>query len=265
MKKILALVLAAMMCMTALVSCGGKSDWAYIEDKGEMVIGITLFEPMNYYDENGKLIGFETEFAEAICAKLGVTPKFQVIEWEQKETELKSKNIDAIWNGLTVTEERKENMAFSTAYVSNKQVVITKASNLEKYSTLEGMAGASITAENGSAGESAIKANTVLAANNYTASAAQKDVLLEVKAGTAELGVIDLVMALASIKDGTDYSDLAIVEGVELTAEEYAIGLRLEDTEFMAKLNAAIAEMVEDGTLAALAEKYGLADVYAFK
>ena len=93
----------------------------------------------------------------------------------------------------------------------------------------------------------------------------QKDVLLEVKAGTSELGVIDLVMALASIKEGTDYADLTIIEGVELTAEEYAIGLRLEDTEFMKKINTAIDELVADGTLGALAEKYGLADVYAFK
>lgn len=266
MKKILAWVLIAVMCVAGMASCGSdKKDWAYIEDKGELVIGITLFEPMNYYDENGELTGFETEFAEAVCAKLGVTPKFQVIDWEQKETELKSRTIDVIWNGLTITEDRKENMAFSTAYVSNKQVVITKASNLEKYATVEGMAGASVAAENGSAGESAIQANSVLSQNAYTPVSAQKDVLLEVKAGTSELGVIDLVMALASVKEGTDYADLAIVENVELTAEEYAIGLRLEDTEFLAKLNAAIDEMVQDGSLLALAEKYGLADVYAFQ
>ena len=188
MKKFLLIALCALMCLGALTGCGGAKDWAYIEEKGEMVIGITLFEPMNYYDENGKLIGFETEFAEAVCAKLGVSPKFQVIDWEQKENELKSRTIDAIWNGLTVTEERKENMAFSTAYVSNKQVVIAKKANAEKYATIEGMAGASITAENGSAGETAIKANATLSQNSYVASAAQKDVLLEVKAGTSELG-----------------------------------------------------------------------------
>jgi len=264
MKKILAFALALVMCMGVLASCGGAKDWAYIEEKGELVIGITLFEPMNYYDENGKLIGFETEFAEAVCAKLGVKPVFQVIDWEQKENELKSRTIDAIWNGLTVTEERKENMAFTTAYVSNKQVVVIKDSNAAKYGALEGMAGASCTAENGSAGETAIKTNAVLSKNNYVASAAQKDVLVEVKAGTSEIGVIDLVMALASVDTG-DYKDLMIVDGVELTAEEYAIGCRLEDTELLAKINAAIDEMVKDGSLEALAAKYGLSDVYAFK
>ena len=265
MKKWIAVLLAAVTCAALLASCKQeKTDWEYIEDKGSMVMGITLYEPMNYYDENGKLTGFETEFAEAVCKKLGVKAEFQVIDWEQKETELKSRTIDAIWNGLTITPERRENMAFSTPYISNKQVVVTRKENLEKYSTLAGMAGASVTAENGSAGEAAIQASDVLSKNSYVASAAQKDVLLEVKAGTSELGVVDVVMAMASIKDGTDYADLAIVSGVELTAEEYAIGLRLEDTALLAKINAAIDGMVKDGSLKALAEKYGLADVYAF-
>lgn len=265
MKKWIAVLLAAVTCAALLASCKqAKTDWEYIEDKGSMVMGITLYEPMNYYDENGKLTGFETEFAEAVCKKLGVKAEFQVIDWEQKETELKSRTIDAIWNGLTITPERRENMAFSTPYISNKQVVVTRKENLEKYSTLAGMAGASVTAENGSAGEAAIQASDVLSKNSYVASAAQKDVLLEVKAGTSELGVVDVVMAMASIKDGTDYADLAIVSGVELTAEEYAIGLRLEDTALLAKINAAIDGMVKDGSLKALAEKYGLADVYAF-
>ena len=263
MKRILVLALAMLMCLGALASCGAK-DWAYIEEKGNLVIGITLFEPMNYYDESGKLVGFETEFAEAVCKKLGVEPVFQVIDWEQKENELKSRTIDVIWNGLTVTEERKENMAFSTAYVSNKQVVVIKDSNASKYATVEGMAGASCAAENGSAGETAIKSNAVLSQNKYVAAAGQKDVLMEVKAGTSEIGVIDLVMALASVDKG-DYKDLMIVEGIELTAEEYAIGCRLEDTELLAKINAAIDEMVQDGSLEALAAKYGLSDVYAFK
>ena len=239
-------------------------DWAYIADKGTFVAGITLFEPMNYYDENGELTGFETEFTKAVCEKLGVEAKFQEIEWEQKELELNSKNIDAIWNGLTVTEDRRENMAFSTPYIRNKQVVVIKADNADKYKDIEGMAGASCAAESGSAGQSAIEANEVLSQNEFVASSAQKDVLLEVKSGTIEIGVIDYVMAKASVGEGTDYSDLMIVDSVELQPEEYAIGLRKGDTETLAKINAAIDELVADGTLKQIAEKYDLADVYAF-
>ena len=239
-------------------------DWQYIADKGNFVAGITLFEPMNYYDENGELTGFETEFTKAVCEKLGVEAKFQEIEWDKKEIELNAKTIDAIWNGLTVTEERKENMAFSESYVRNKQVVIIKKTNADKYTDEASMAGASCAAESGSAGQTAIESSSVLSQNEFVGSSAQKDVLLEVKSGTVELGVLDYVMAKASIGEGTDYDDLMIVEGVELAPEEYAIGMRKGDTETIDKVNGAIDELVADGTLKALAEKYGLADVYAF-
>ena len=239
-------------------------DWQYIADKGNFVAGITLFEPMNYYDENGELTGFETEFTKAVCEKLGVEAKFQEIEWDKKEIELNAKTIDAIWNGLTVTEERKENMGFSKSYVRNKQVVVIKEDNKDKYTDEASMAGASCAAESGSAGQTAIETSPVLSQNEFVGASAQKDVLLEVKAGTVELGVLDYVMAKASIGEGTDYSDLMIVEGVELAPEEYAIGMRKGDTETIEKVNGAIDELVADGTLKALAEKYGLADVYAF-
>ena len=189
-------------------------DWQYIADKGNFVAGITLFEPMNYYDENGELTGFETEFTKAVCEKLGVEAKFQEIEWDKKEIELNAKTIDAIWNGLTVTEERKENMGFSKSYVRNKQVVVIKADNKDKYTDEASMAGASCAAESGSAGQTAIETSSVLSQNEFVGASAQKDVLLEVKAGTVELGVLDYVMANASIGEGTDYSDLMIVEGV---------------------------------------------------
>lgn len=266
MKKFACILLSALLCLCFCTGCSQNvaSDWEYIKNKGELVIGITLYEPMNYYDENGELTGFETEFAQLVCAKLGVTPKFQVIEWEQKEFELSSKTIDCIWNGLTVTEEKKADMAFSTAYVRNRQVAVIKAANADKYPDLASMTGTTITAENGSAGEAAIKASDVLSTNTYVSSAAQKDVLMEVKAGTSEIGVVDFVMANASITPDTDYSDLMIVNSVELQAEEYAIGLRLGDTETLAKINAAIDELVADGSLKALAEKYDLLSVYAF-
>lgn len=126
------------------------------------------------------------------------------------------------------------------------------------------MAGATMCAESGSAGESAIKADATLAANNFIPASAQKDALMEVKAGTSDIAVIDYVMAKASIGEGTDYADLMIVDSVELMPEEYAVGLRKEDSETLKKINEAIDALVADGTLKALAEKYDLADVFAF-
>ncbi len=102
-----------------------EGDLAYIKSKGEMVIGITLFAPMNYY-EGEELVGFETEFAKAVCDKLGVKAKFVEINWDAKEIELSSKNIDCIWNGMTITDERKANMSISVPYMQNKQVMVSK-------------------------------------------------------------------------------------------------------------------------------------------
>ena len=135
MKKIISVLLMAAMVGTMLVGCSKQAatDWDYIKNKNELVVGITLYEPMNYYDENGKLIGFDTEFAEAVSDIVGVPVKFQEIEWDQKEVELKSRAIDCIWNGLTVTEERKANMAFSKSYVVNEQVVVINKANADKF------------------------------------------------------------------------------------------------------------------------------------
>ncbi len=103
------------------------SDYKYVMDKGELIIGITYFAPMNYENEKGELVGFETEFAKAVCAELGVTAKFQEISWAAKETELAAKNIDCIWNGMTITPEREEAMSISIPYMQNKQVKVIKS------------------------------------------------------------------------------------------------------------------------------------------
>lgn len=110
-----------------------KVDWEYIKTKGSLTIGITYFEPMNYFDDNNVLTGFETDFATAVCEILGVKPVFQEISWTAKETELNAKNIDCIWNGLTITDERKGTMEISTPYMANKQVLVVKADNVSKF------------------------------------------------------------------------------------------------------------------------------------
>ena len=132
-KKLLSLLLAGAMSASIFVGCGSSAtDWDYISNKGEFVIGVTYFEPMNYLDADGKLTGFETEFAEAVCEKMGVTPKFQKIDWDSKEVELNSKTIDCIWNGLTIDDDRKSTMDISTPYMENKQVMVAKSDVADK-------------------------------------------------------------------------------------------------------------------------------------
>ncbi len=280
MKKFLVLMLALCMSLT-LAACGSSTpaedtatpaedtatpspavetddDWAYVQDKGTLVIGITEYDPMNYYDSTGKLVGFDTEFAEAVCAKLGVTPEFVIIDWDSKELELSSKNIDCIWNGLTVREELKASMDFSQSYLTNQQVVVIRAADAAVYTDLGTLARASVVAEEGSAGETAVLSS--LTDSAYTPVSGQTDALLEVKSGTADIAVVDYTTANAMTGAGTSYSDLMILEGVALTDEEYAIGFR-KDSNITEQVNTVIDTLMADGTLAAIAETYGLSDL----
>ena len=273
MKKIICIALAALLVLS-LFACGTKQndpvtspdgstpvkddDFSYIEGKKKIVIGITEYAPMNYYDDSGKLVGFDTEFAEAVCEKLGLTPEFIVIDWSSKETELKAKAIDCIWNGLTVLEERKENMAFTMPYLTNKQCVVIRAEDAGKYTDVASLSGVAVVAEDGSAGATAIEAD--LKDSKFTPVDAQSTALLEVKSKTADACVIDISMAKSMTGAGTDYADLMIVDAIEMMDEEYAIGFRL-DSSAVAKFDSVIKEMLGDGTIEAIAEKYEITDL----
>lgn len=277
MKKLLALLMAGLMTATAFAGCAesassstadasssntsSDSDWAYIENKGEMVIGITYFEPMNYMDENGELTGFETEFATKVCEQLGVEAKFQKIDWDSKEVELNAKTIDCIWNGLTITDERKENMDLSTPYMENKQVIVTKAENVDKYSTADGLAGATVVAEKKSAGEKVAQSDEFFKQATYISVNSQAKALLEVKSGTADIAVIDYVMSIGTLKDGSDYADLSVVEIQSFNPEQYGVAFRKNSTETLAKINDAMQALADNGELAKIAEKYNLKDL----
>ena len=156
-------------------------------------------------------------------------------------------------------------MALSTAYVSNRQVAIIRQADAEKYVDIASMAGANMIAENGSAGQTAIESDATLSQNKFVAAAAQKDALLEVKAGTSDVAVLDYIMAKAVVNNDSDFSDLMIVESIDLAPEEYAIGFRLEDKELLAAVNKAIDELVEEGFMKDLAAKYDMSESLAFK
>ena len=258
-KKILAIVMSiVLVCgiVAAFAACGNDtkktdSDIEYIKEKGTMVIGITDYAPMNYKDDNGEWTGFDTEFAEAVCAKLGVKAEFFVLsDWDQKVNELNSKAIDVVWNGMTITDELKTSMSISDAYVINAQVIVTKAENAEKYTDLESIKNAKIAVETGSAG-----AKCVEGCANVTEVAFQSDALLEVRSGAADVCVIDITMANAMTGEGTSYANLT--KTGSLTEEEYGIGCRL-GSDTCTEINKIMDELMADGTLDKLAEKYEL-------
>ena len=235
-------------------SASADSDLAYIQGKGKMVIGYTVYAPMNYTDDEGNFTGFDTELATAVCEKLGVEPEFVEINWDTKVVELDAKSIDCIWNGMTLTEDIMANTATTKAYAKNAQVVVVKESTA--YTSTADLAGKTVVAEAGSAGEAAIQGDENLAKADYVSKSVQTDCLMEVAAGTADAAVLDLTLANAMIGEGTDYASLKIVD--ELNAEEYGVAFR-KGSDAAAAVDAAFDELKADGTMQALAEKYELA------
>ena len=257
MKKTFALLLALVLALSCLTACGASSDsdLKYIQKKGTMIVGITDYEPMDFKDENGNWTGFDAELAEMVCKELGVKCEFFVLaDWGKKFYELETKNIDCIWNGMTITEEVKLNTNCSDAYVINAQVLVMKADVVGQYDAVELLQGLTFAVENGSAGQDEVVAlgvpdNQIIAVQDQAAA------LMEVAAGTSDACVIDITMANAMTGEGTSYADLA--PGISLSSEEYGIGFR-KDSDVTAKVNELLAKYKADGTLQALADKYSL-------
>ena len=234
-------------------TAAAESDLDDIKGKGKMVIGYTVYEPMNYTDADGNFTGFDTELATAVCEKLGVEPDFVEINWDTKIVELDAKSIDCIWNGMTLTDEIQSNAACTKAYAKNAQVVVMKSD--ADYSSTADLVGKTVVAEAGSAGESAIQDDESLSQADYVSKSVQTDCLMEVAAGTADAAVLDLTLATAMIGEGTDYANLAIKD--ELNAEEYGVAFR-KGSDVAEAVNAAFDELKADGTMQKLADKYSL-------
>jgi len=261
MKKLL-IIMAVFSLL--LVGCGTKStktDWDYIQSKGEMIIGFTYYAPMGYLDETGKLIGFDVEFAEAVCEKLGVKPKFQVIDWEAKENELKAYNIDAVWNGLTATVERAKNMDLSSNYLINRNVAIVRAGEVELYKTADDLKGKRVIAGKGTPSEEFALNDPFFSKAEFAAIDVQGKIFMELAAGTADIGIGDYVMAMVSTGEGTDFKNLTISPYWKAGDEEYAIAFRKGSPETLEKINNVIEEFKADGTLEKIAAKYKLSDL----
>ena len=277
MKKTIALLAALGMSVSLLAGCGSSasssaasseaasseaasssaaadSDLDYIKGNGKMIIGYTVYAPMNYTDDEGNFTGFDTELATAVCEKLGVEPEFVEINWDTKVVELDAKSIDCIWNGMTITEDIMANTATTKAYAKNAQVVVVKDGT--DYTSTADLADKTVVAEAGSAGEAAIQGDENLSKADYVSKSVQTDCLMEVAAGTADAAVLDLTLANAMIGAGTDYASLKIVD--ELNAEEYGVAFR-KGSDAAAAVDAAFDELKADGTMQALADKYDLA------
>ena len=227
------------------------SDTAYVQQKGKLVVGITDFAPMDYKDDSGAWIGFDADMAKAFAISLGVDVEFIEINWDNKLMELQTKAIDAVWNGMTLTDEVKEGAGVSDAYCLNGQVVVVPAEKAELYQSVESLADLSFAVENGSAGAEQLDAINI----PYTALDTQARALMEVASGASDACVIDLLMAGAMIGEGTSYPDLTYT--VQLNSEEYGVAFR-KGSDLVDAFNEFWAEASASGLVMETAAAYGV-------
>lgn len=268
--RTLTMALALIVLMALLAGCASKadSDYEYIKKKGTLIVGITQYPPMNFYEKDD-ITGFDTELTKAVCEKLGLKAEFIEISWEAKEVELNSKNIDCIWNGMCITEERKQNMSISDPYLNNEQAIVLKADRKEEI--LANVDGLTITAEAGSTGEGKlngsiaddgteeVSAKEFFSKCKYVPSDSMAKALMEVKSGTADMAIVDAILALYTVGPNTDYEDLVYNLDNNFGTQQTGIAFR-KGSDLTAKVNATIKELYEDGTVAEIASRYSLDD-----
>lgn len=257
-----------LLCAAGLVFAGGRAESAssggddslqYILDKGELVLGLDdSFPPMGFRSEEGEIVGFDIDLAREVTERLGVDLRLQPIDWDAKVLDLNSKDIDVIWNGLTITEERKEQITFSKPYIANRQIVIVLAESGIR--TKSDLAGKTIGLQLGSSAQDAVEAEPKVLESFADLSRYQDNVqaLLDLEVGRIDAVVVDEILGryYISQKPGT----FAVAEE-HFAEEEYGIGFRKGELALRDRVDGILDEMVADGAAAEISVKWFGEDV----
>ena len=228
----------------------GQSDLEYIQSKETLIVGVTDFAPMDYRSRES-WTGFDADLAKAFAESIGVALELREINWDKKTELLEKGSIDCIWNGMTMSEELKESISCSEPYLSNAQVVVLRSSEKEQYSTIEACQHMLFAVEAGSMGEALLERRKY----RYSVCPTQMDALKAVQAKKADAAVIDLIMAAYYTGEGQAFKGLKI--DIYLNDETICVGLR-KDSDLTEKVNEFLRNAYEDGTINALAERYGI-------
>lgn len=242
MKKIFSLLLVLML-FVSLCSCSG-SDLASIKKDGVLLVGVTVYEPMDYRDTEGNWVGFDAELAELAAKKLGVKVEFVIINWDEKTEKLKSKEIDCVWNGYTVNDSDK--VSFSEPYAKNSPVLVVRNEKADEIKSIDDVDGLKIAYEKGSSSERIVK--DIKSDFEKIPVSLQKEALFSVQNGEADACVVD-----KTIYDSLVHTDLTSVYTFE--SENFAVGFR-KGSDLVGEINSILEEIKKEGTLASLSAKY---------
>ena len=252
MKRLIALVLVAVLAMALLAGCGTT-------ERKKIIVGLDdNFPPMGFRDDKNTLVGFDVDMAKEASKRLGMEVEFKPIDWNSKEAELSGKRVDVLWNGLTITEKRKQNILFTNAYMENHQIVIVPANSPIKVKA--DLAGKIVAVQDGSSSIEAIEKDAAVAKSLKELKKYPDNVaaLLDMKAGRVEALVVDEVVGRYYIaKKAGEYAVLSDHFG----AEEYGVGMRKDDKDLQGKLQKALNDMKKDGTSAKISQQWFGADI----
>jgi polar amino acid transport system substrate-binding protein len=259
-KKIVLGIAIALSIASVFAGCSKSENSAqdeslkYIQENQELILGLDdSFPPMGFKDENGEIVGFDIDMAKEVASRMGVELKLQPIDWDSKVLSLDKKDIDCIWSGLTITEERKENIEFSNAYLENRQVIIVLADSA--IDTKNDLKDKVVSVQAGSSGKDAVSSESdvldtfkeLREFSNYT------EALLDLSAGRTDAVVIDEIVGRYYMsKKAGEYK----VATEDFGGEEYGIGFRKGEILLTEEVNKILQEMKEDGTSATISEKW---------
>ncbi len=260
MKKLFACLLALVMIVPMFaLSEAADNSLQYVLDKGELVVGFDPgFPPMGFTDEDGEYVGFDIDLAYAVCDLLGVDLVLQPIDWDAKELELNAKNIDCIWNGFTITDERLEAFTFSMPYMANEQVLVVKADSA--YQTLADLAGKKLGVQATSSAVDALNAAAEFKAT--LGEVAEYDMntvlLMDLDKGGVDVALLDVIVA--GYYMSTEDVEFRVLEEA-LAPEMFGIGFRKGDVTLAEAVDQALTELAFNGVMAEISTEWFTDDI----
>ncbi|MBR4404357.1 MAG: amino acid ABC transporter substrate-binding protein [Clostridiales bacterium] len=252
LSKVIAACLTSVMLLMPLTSCGSSASKKF-------VVGFdSEFPPMGFVEKDGSYAGFDLDLAKECAQRMGMEFVAQPIAWDSKDQELKSGNISCIWNGFTITEDRKDAYEWSSPYMKNQQVVVVK--NDSSVKTLADLAGLKVCVQKDSSGLAALEGNPDLTATfkELVQVDSYLNAMMELESGSVDAIVMDEIVARYEIQ--TSGKPFVVIDEA-ISAEEYGVGFLKGNTELRDKVQKTLEEMAKDGTMAKISQKWFGSDV----
>lgn len=265
MKKFLAMCMMLVLSIAALAGCGGNTANTVPDSNKKIVVGLDdNFPPMGFKDEQNEIVGFDIDLAKEATKRLGREVEFKAIDWSSKEAELKSGRVDILWNGLDITDKRKENMLFSEPYMDNRQIIFVVKGNPQNIKSEADLAGKVMGTQSGGTTEEYLDANADFK-NSLKEAKIYADYIsafMDLENGRLDVIVADEIIGRYYISKHPD--KLEAIDSAVGPVSTFGIGFRKDsdaDKALRDDVQKVMDEMKKDGTMAKISEKWFAADI----